>query len=218
MDDVTSMIKKEVLQENTDIRDRFMKHFQDDVTTSIENIAKAYHKWEEFDSEVGEHEQKATVSALLFYVINAQINSLRLLLTGYLVASGNLMRHAIEALPVAILCSNGNHTYFQKFIHNKFSVNKALDRLSKNSTKFGVHRTAVEKFKRGRKFYDQYSHPTRLSVVSVISLTKKGELYVGPSFDEGKLDAYKKEFKTRSNFTENLVSAIDGIIENAKWI
>ena len=217
MTESTDLINKAVLEDDLEIQSDFMKHFQEEVIGFVRSISQIYEKWQEFDSQVNDHEQRATVSALLFYIVSALINSLRLLVRGYSVASGNLMRHAIEALAMAILCSKANHTYFQKFLHNRFSVHKALDRLASNRTKFGVSKAGVERLIKGRKFYDQYSHPTGLTVTSVVSLKNKGDIYLGPNFDEGKLDGYEKEFKARRNFAASLVDAIEGIRVNATW-
>ncbi len=51
-----------------------------------------------------------------------------------------------------------------------------------------------------------------------MSFSQKGGLYVGASFDEGKLEAYKKEMSGRVSLAKAFSNFVDGFSSNvAKW-
>ncbi len=218
MDNTISMISKIVMEDNAAVRGEFLKHFDQEIAECVKSVAAAHENWQKFAATAGEHEQKNLVSLLIYYAINSLINSLTLLVNGYIVASGNLMRHAIEAVPTAILCSKGSATYYDKFRKNRFPVHKAPERLLRRRTDFNVKKQAVERLMKARKFYHRYSHPTPLSVTSVTPLGQEGDAYLGPSFDNRKTDGYKKEFSSITGFANLLANTIDEINLNAKWV
>ncbi len=51
-----------------------------------------------------------------------------------------------------------------------------------------------------------------------MSFSQKGGLYVGASFDEGKVEAYKKETNGRVGLAKVFPNFVDGVTGNvAKW-
>lgn len=218
MDNTISMISKIVMEDNTAVRREFLQHFDFEIAECVKSIAAAHENWQRFAANAGEHEQKNLVSLVIYYAINCLVNSLTLLVNGYIVASGNLMRHAIEAVPTAILCSRGSANYYKKFRKNRFPVHKAPERLLKRRTDFKVRKQAVESLMKARKFYHRYSHPTPLSITSIAPLGQEGDAYLGPSFDKRKIDGYKTEFSSITGFANVLVNAIDEINLHAEWV
>ena len=209
--DIEKILRKEILEDDIEVRNQFVSIFREDISSFIYALSNAYRKWEKYDSQIGQNKRKAYVSAFLFDAINSLTLSLKLFLSGYTVPSGNLFRHTIESICLAILCSNENLPYYQKVDENKFSAKSAVNCLVRNSKKLKINKEAVLVLKKSYEFYHKYSHSTLLSLIQNISLSKRGDLYIGPSFDEGKMMGYKKEVKTRANLAEVFGNVIDGI-------
>lgn len=102
---IHQLIRKEIIQDEPDIRKSFFKRYSDQVNKFIENVALAFHKWQELDEATHNDEKKKHVSALVFSAINLHTLSIKLFLSGYIVAAGNLQRQVIETLALAILSS-----------------------------------------------------------------------------------------------------------------
>ena len=61
------------------------------------------------------------------------------------------------------------------------------------------------------------SHPTPLTIATIMSFSEGGA-YVGASFDEGKIEAYKKEVNGRVGLARVFPNFVDGVMANvAKW-
>ncbi|MEK7825946.1 MAG: hypothetical protein AAB266_05925, partial [Nitrospirota bacterium] len=67
-------------------------------------------------------------------------------------------------------------------------------------------------------FYHDYSHPTTLSLASLISFSEKGKLYLGAFFDIGKINEYTKEINGRVSLANIFDNIVDGIrINVSRW-
>jgi hypothetical protein len=67
-------------------------------------------------------------------------------------------------------------------------------------------------------FYHKFSHSTLLALAHNISFNNSGTIYVGPSFDEEKLFAYRKEVSRRLNIARTISNVIEGILMEQKRI
>jgi len=209
--DINDILRKEVLEDDIEVRDKFVSHFKEDISFFIDALTNAYHKWEQYDSSIGRNKRKAYVSAFLFDAMNSLTLSMKLFVSGYVVPSGNLFRHTLESICLAILCSNESLPYYQKVDEDRFSAKSAVNCLVRNAKKLKINKEAVLVLKKSYEFYHKYSHSTLLSLTQNISLSKRGDLYIGPSFDEGKMMGYKKEVKTRVNLANVFNNVINGI-------
>ena len=147
------MLWKEILEDDIEVRNQFVSIFREDISSFIYALSNAYRKWEKYDSQIGQNKRKAYVSAFLFDAINSLTLSLKLFLSGYIVPSGNLFRHTIESICLAILCSNENLPYYQKVDENKFSAKSAVNCLVRNSKKLKINKEAVLVLKKSYEFY-----------------------------------------------------------------
>lgn len=62
------------------------------------------------------------------------------------------------------------------------------------------------------EFYHKLSHSSLFALAHNISLAGAGRIYIGPSFDEGKISSYKKEIIFKKKLAETITNAIEGII------
>lgn len=122
MEDYTSIHKTisiETTKDIPDVRLSFLKKYGNQVNKFIDEMSHAFLKWRSLDSETGENEKKAHVSALVYSAINLHIVSMKLFLSGYIVAAGNLERQVIETIALAILCASKSIDVLERYIQNK---------------------------------------------------------------------------------------------------
>lgn len=216
-DDMHSIISSEVFDHNEEIESEFVELFKDDVLEFVDTITQVWEKWDQFEKTMGKHEQKAYVAAFFLHTINSLIVSVRLLILGYTVASGNMARQALESISMAILCSRGDLQYFKKIRKGQYYAHTATNEILKRPTKYKVNQKGIRTIRDSVKFYHQYSHPSLLGLSSHISFEQKNVVYVGASFDKGKIDGYRKEIAQRVNFASGLINVIEGTLFHAKW-
>ena len=62
------------------------------------------------------------------------------------------------------------------------------------------------------EFYHNLSHSSLLTLGFNISAGNLGEIYIGPSFDEEKMFAYKKETANRINLSKIITNVIEALL------
>ena len=214
----SEMITEELAGDDTEVRQYYTDHFKSQITDFTKAMSDAYINWKQFDDNIGKNKNKALVSELIYSAINSHIISMKIFLSGYIVPAGNLQRQVLETIALALLCSNSKLKVLDLFMNNKYSTNKAVKDVLNNYQKLNLKKTAIQTLKRYQVFYHKYSHPSQLSLASIISFSREGKLYLGASFDEGKIKEYTKEVNSRVSLAEVFNNIINGIRANvAKW-
>jgi hypothetical protein len=209
-------ILKEILLDDSEVRAEFLKNFKEDATKFSCAMARAFLAWRELDAKASEKENLKWVSALVFTSLNLHIQSMKLLLSGHLVAAGNLSRQVVEAIALALLCSGKELNVLERFLEDKYSTSKAVRDLLSHWERLSLLKEGVTALEDAQEFYHKYSHPTKLTIAAIISFPEKN-IYVGSSFDQGKLDAYVKEVNGRVGLAEvfeNFVEAVKANVDN----
>jgi hypothetical protein len=80
----------------------------------------------------------------------------------------------------------------------------------------GVTREALKDLQKAQIFYHQYSHPSPFTIASLISFDTEGALYVGCSFDEGKVEQYQKEVDGRLSLAKIFRNFVQCVATNVK--
>ena len=210
-------ILTEITSEDADARRGYLARFGTEVKSFSAFMAEAVMRWRSLDDNIGKNEELAYVSGLVYTAITLQIQSMKLFLSGHTVAAGNIFRQVLESIALALLCSSKRLHFLQRFIDDQYSSNNAVRDLLRNAAKLGVLKDGLEVLKNAHDFYHKYSHPTKLTIASTIPLSGKG-VYVGASFDEDKVYAYKKEVKGRLGLAKifpNFITAVE--LNVAKW-
>jgi hypothetical protein len=218
LSNVPKSIAEEVMEDDSEVRKNFINHFSSQIDDFIIAMSSAYHNWKEFDANIGTDMKKAHISALIYSAINSHIISMKIFLSGYIVPAGNLQRQVLETIALALLCSNPRLKVLDRFMKNNYSTHEAVKDVSNNYQQLNLNKTAVQVMKRSQIFYHKYSHPSLLSLASLISFSRKGKLYLGASFDDGKINEYTKEINGRVSLANLFDNIIDGIkINIEKW-
>jgi hypothetical protein len=216
-DTIRELISSETIKDNIDVRNSFLERYSSQIDEFINNMSQAFIAWRSLDSKTKNNQKKEHISALVFSSINLHIVSMKLFLSGYIVASGNIERQAIETISLAILFSNKHVDIFNRYIQNKYSTNKAVRDLKRHSKGMTVSKDGLDKIERAHKYFHDYSHPSYMTIGSNISFQGQG-MYLGASFDEGKVDFYDKDVSGRLSLSAiftNYITAVESAV--SKW-
>ena len=228
-------IVKELFHDNSEVLNEFSGQFSKELLEFAELFSEAYKKHLELNHLIKdtENKQKAYVSGLTYLLLDNLLTSVKLFIMGYEIPSGNLMRQVIESVALATLCSlndkiriptKHNKTkdihFYTSFINHKSEAKSflALKYLEGNYDNLGITEDAINALKKSRTFYHGYSHPGEFSLASTISFEKPGKIFIGGSFDKGKIGQYKKELTQRVNFCKILPNIIEGLIYRVKQL
>ena len=206
------IFSKEILGEDKEVRGKFVSNFDPEITEFINSIVESYQTWSKYDSLVGSDRRRAFVAAFLFNAITNLSASMKMLIAGYIIPSGNLVRQTIESICSAILCSIEWLQFYQQVEQDKFSSKSSLNLVLKHSKKLQINRNGLLKLKKLYEFYHKFSHPSSLTLAFNISIGNLGKTYIGPSFDEQKIFAYKKEVTNRINLSKNITNVIEALL------
>jgi hypothetical protein len=210
-------IFKELTEEDIETKKQFLSHFKEDVIKFSEAMAEAFLNWRTLDEGSEKNDKHAYISALVYTSIHLHILSMRLFISGHSVAAGNLFRQVVETIALAFLCSGKELKFIDKFIDNKYSPQKSIKDLFKYAGKLGLKKDSIKDLKKAIDFYNKFSHISLLTIASGTSFTKQS-LFVGSSFDRGKIEAYKKEINGRLSLAKVFTNFIDGVKLNfAQW-
>jgi hypothetical protein len=218
LEQVRETILKVLTSDDSDVRDEYLKLFEADAKAFSDTMAQAFVKWRAFDDEVKTNEKRAYVSMLVYMAITLHIVSLKLFLSGYTIAAGNLFRQVIESIALALLGSDKDLDILTRFMEDRYSSTAAVRDVLRHTEKLSLKREAFEVLKKSLEFYHKYSHVTKMTIALGISFSEKGGLYVGASYDKDKVEAYEKEVKGRLSLAQVFPNFIDGVAANvAKW-
>jgi hypothetical protein len=218
-DEARETIYKELTADDLGVRIEFLKLFDFEANTFAAHMARAFINWRTFDESAKGDEAREMVSALIYCAITSHVLSFRLFFSGHIIAAGNLFRQVIEAIALAFLCSAGKQLdVLRRFMEDKYSSAIAVDQLLRNASRLSLKDDALQAFKRSQKFYHNYSHVSKATIAAVISFEQPGGLYVGASFDSGKIEAYRSEVEARVSLAQVFPNFVEGVSENvAKW-
>lgn len=198
-----------------DVKQEFMAHFGADLERFIDSTAHAFLRWVKLDAASGGNEERAIVSGLVFSAITLHIISMRLFLTGYIVAAGNIQRQVLETLALALLSSCKSLDVLARFLNDTYSANNAVRDALRHADKMNVNKDSLTVLRDARDFYHMYSHPSKATLASHIRFSDEGRaIYVGSSFDAGKLEQYRKEMASRVNLAQVIPNFVGGVQAN----
>lgn len=213
-DDIKAIFARELLDAQTDVMREYLVHLNKEVRVFIATLAQAARCWENYGKQAVErenkHEELVWSTAYFLNAINAALVSTRLFLSGYLVPSGNQVRYSIESLAFAVLLAFPDTGAYSEWQKGHVIEHKAVERLIRNAGNCGLNEQSVKSLDTHAKWYDSYSHPSRLSLASVWYPNEKGPWMVGGFFAKEHLEQYRHEMAGRISVAELLINAICG--------
>jgi hypothetical protein len=222
----------EIFDNDNWVKEEFTKQFSTELMRFAEILAESFKWYPKIQALVkNEDEQALYVAAFVHGIFDDLITSTKLLVTGKMIPSGNLMRQALEGISVAILCSsrslllipkNGKNRqstvsikYWErvKEIDKRVESHKAISHLELNLTHLHVNKDAIDALKSGIKIYHQFSHPSISSLVARVRETDTEiTQYIGGVFNEIMIPKYKFEIEQRTNLCRILPNLIELVI------
>lgn len=204
-----------VLSDNKTTHGNFLSTFPDEVNAFIDGLARVFDYLADLDNRMPKEDRAAWVQMFLFSSFNSLLTSFHLLISGFLMPAGNLMRSWAEALAMALLCSHSQIDTFDKFnaSPSHFDVRKAPDIVMRknNSRLLSINKEGWKKFLETNDFFSKYSHASAFALSSLLMFQGTGQLVIGGEFDYGKINEYRKEIKLR-------ISACERLFETAKVV
>lgn len=99
----------------------------------------------------------------------------------------------------------------------KYLTSNAVRDVRRHRKRLGLLEEGVKVLENAQRIYHKLSHPTKFTIAYTMSFSTKG-LFVGASFDEGKLFAYTKEIKGRTGLAKVFPNFVQAVKANvAKW-
>jgi hypothetical protein len=214
---VKSDIRQLLTEEIVGIRDSsvqlvFMKEYEEMLEEFADHMATALTKWSELDRLITKGDQSMIVTAYSYGALHHHLLAMKLLISGYFVASCNAQRFMLECMATCLLAASDSNVR-QKILEEKYSETKSIITLAKRCKSLGLDQYAVRQIEREKKRYSKLSHPSLLALTSTILASNLNpKITIGVHYDEGKNRAYAYEVKSRVSLAAELPSFIDTVL------
>ncbi len=216
-EEAQTKIFAEIATDDPEVRAEYLTHFDTQAKEFSEVMARVMQTWLKEHGDAQGNEKRVQVFALVYMAIYLHIGSMKLFLSGNTVAAGNLFRQTLETIALALLCSGKDLDFLDRFNRDEYSTNYAIRDVLRNIDRLGLKEDGVKALQDGQEFYNKYSHVTKLTIGAAESFAGEG-IYVGASFDKGKLESYAKEVAVRLDLARVLNSFVAAVKANvAKW-
>lgn len=216
LDEANAKIYQELTSDDSHVRVHYLKLFSseaEEFSNAMAHSITALHA-------IGNHvqdEKSQIVQTLVHTSITSHVLSMKLLLSGHTIAAGNIFRQVIEAIALALLCSNKDLDVLSRFMNDRYSSTKAVRDVLRKWNTLGLDDGAGDQLRETEAAYHEYSHITTLTMAYLIPSSGQG-IYVGASFDEGKINYYREEVSRRLSLANVFVSFVAGVKKNlAEW-
>ncbi len=212
-------LRFEIFSSLKEVDEKFQAEHEELVSSFLDSFCKAYNAFEEID-ESDIDKQFATVEMYIFNSLNNLLVSFSLLLSGFLVPSGNLMRNFGESIALSLLCSSYNLHYYKTISKTptQYPYQKVLTYLLKNQNikELNLVKAGVDKLACITRQYNNYSHASVFSMGSIFNFSKSGKVYLGAFYDHSKSKVYKKELRIRISACALIENVIPVPINNLR--
>jgi hypothetical protein len=222
---------RELFDDDRWVKDQFAAHLSEPLRGLCEALAACFRLMGPLNDAANRvnTQRTALVAAFVFGVLDDLVVSTKLLLTGKLPASGNLMRQVVEGIAMSFLCSTDELLIIETKTKNRPPVMarywekvwgederaqgyRAVGQLGLNAVKLGVAAGAVEQLRRAKKYYNGFSHCGTTTITNRVPLEEVGVFHLSGLFDEAKLDFYIAELDSRISLCRVLPPFMEHLI------
>jgi len=212
----------EMFDDDRWVKDEFNNKLAQGCLAFAEKLALCFENYQFLEKFQAQDKQAAMVANFVFGVMDDLVVSMKLMVTGKMIASGNMMRQVIEGVCVAILCSSPKPIQLSKTEEvvyweiasdpeeKRARSHKALANLKDNADILGIEPNAIARLEVARKKYNNFSHPNLLSTATRMQFGELSKVFVGGTFDDQKIDAYRAEINERIG----IASILPGLIRH----
>lgn len=191
---------------------QFISAYESDLEQFLHEMTLAFDTWKELDKAVTKDRYTMIVTAYAYGALHHHLLSMKLLISGYFVASGNAERYVLECIATAILAAS-DPSLRTRILEGKYTASNSVKHLVKKADRLGLDKKAIERIGKGIRHYDQFSHPSLLALgtTSVTLGSRSPETLLGVHYDQGKKKAYDFEIASRVGIASILPNFIDAI-------
>jgi hypothetical protein len=214
---------------NSDVTEKFSSSYPNEILKFCEHIDKCNKIFNKYNSASNPSERLCNVGAFVFLGVDNLFTSMHLLMQGYLIPSGNMLRQSLEAVAMAVLLSEVNElevivkkgwstrNFYKDFLNNMKHTQShhSLRWMEKNSMRLKLSNSGLEILRKSKNFYNNYSHPNLFSLSSRMVMGNSAGFITGGIYDEDKEIFYVKEVRGRESYGSHLPEAIACIFERA---
>ncbi|MDN8035773.1 hypothetical protein [Burkholderia vietnamiensis] len=207
-------VLREVFDEDRHVKDQFALHLGADLPELAEALGACFRLRPRLSDAANRDRtvRTALVAAFVFGMLDDVLTSTKLLVTGEVLASGNLTRQVIEGIAMAALCSTDDlliidakkprpvmARYWKKLEAGdaRTQGHRAVAQLKLNAAALEFNADAVGRLERAKPHYNGFSHAGTFSIAARVALREPGMAFVGGHFDDAKLDGYRAELRER---------------------
>jgi hypothetical protein len=211
--DEDTQLTQELLGSPSPVMRQYLEHFASDANTFISGLSTAMTAWNKYYAAKSPDKNCEAIAWSQVYflnTVNCALISTRLFLSGYLVASGNQSRQAVESLAFGILLPFPKTGAYRRFAAGHSVEHKSMDWLVRNADHCGTTRKNVEALRKQAKFFDMYSHPSRLGLASAWGSNLDNGFALGAVYVPDYLPQYRKEMANRLSLTKLINGSIRG--------
>lgn len=191
---------------------QFISAFESEIEQFLQEMTLAFGAWKKLDQSVTKDRYTMVVTAYAYGALHHHLLSMKLLICGYFVASGNAERYVLECIATAILAAS-DPSLRKRILEGKYTTSNSAKHLIRNADRLGLDKEAIERIGKGIRHYDQFSHPSLLALgtTSVTLGSRSPETLLGVHYDQGKKKAYDFEVSSRVGIASILPNFIDAI-------
>ncbi|OXI83588.1 hypothetical protein CFB40_21095 [Burkholderia sp. AU31652] len=220
----------ELLDNDQRVRDEFAGALESELAQLAEAIASCFQRMPPIH-EVAVRLRSPRIDimcAFLLGVLDDVMVSTKLLLTGKLMPSGNVMRQAIEGVAMAILCSTEDELVIverprQGDLRGRYwelvwaddrlvQGQRAVDQLALNAEALGINPEGIASLQAAQKFFHPFSHCGRVAIAHRAALDQPGVFNLGGHFEIAKLDGYHVHLRQQTNLCSVLAPALEHLL------
>ena len=205
--------------------------YHEELLEFSEIISKCHKNYQLFNNIKNSTDRIIQVGGFAYLSFDNAYTSMKLLMIGYLTPSGNMLRQSLESACMAVLLAtdceieiaakkgkNRKIKFYEDFANDEKHTQsyKAVSYVDNNQEILGVNGKSISSFIKGKQFYNQYSHPSKMSMASRLTRANNISWLMGGGYDIGKKSIYDIEVETRVNYAEVLPTFIQEVFDRAK--
>ncbi len=206
----------------------FAKNYNQEILEFSETISKCHRNYQLFSNAKNPSNRIIQVGGFVYLSIDNAYTSMKLLMLGYLTPSGNMLRQSLESTCMAILLATDceieidrkkqKSQFYEDFVNDKKHTKsyRAVSYVDNNQQILGVNDQSISSVVKGKQFYNQYSHPSKMSIASRLTSANNISWLMGGGYDKKKKSIYDRKFEARVNYVGILPTLILEVFDRAK--
>ena len=221
----------ELFDDYNETLEEFSNNYNKELLEFAETISKCHRNFQLFNSIRNPSDRVIQAGGFVYLSFDNTYTSMKLLMLGYLTPSGNMLRQSLESACMAVLLATDCEIaiagkkgkkqkikFYEEFLDDKKHTqsHKAVSYVDNNQEILGVYDKSISSFIKGKQFYNQYSHPSKMSMASRLTPANNISWLMGGGYDIEKKPIYDIEVEARVNYAGILPTFIQEVFDRAK--